>query len=50
VLVEALRRAQRSGGKVCLTTLQPRVKGLIEIARLNAIFTISADEDEALKA
>lgn len=49
VLVEALRRVQRGGGKICLTNLQPRVKGLLEIARLNAIFTIAADEAEALK-
>lgn len=49
VLVESLRKLQRSGGKICLTNLQPRVKGLLEIARLNAIFTIAADEAEALK-
>ena len=48
VLVEALRKMQRSGGKVWLTNLQPRVKGLLEIARLNAIFGIAVDESEAL--
>ena len=48
VLVETLRKVQRGGGKVYLTNLQPRVKGLLEIARLNAIFVIAATEEEAL--
>ncbi|MBC7782777.1 MAG: STAS domain-containing protein [Burkholderiales bacterium] len=49
VLVEALQKLRKVGGKVCLTNLQPRVKGLLEIARLNSIFTILADEADALK-
>ena len=49
VLVEALRKVQRGGGKVYLTNLQPRVKGLLEIARLNSIFVVAASEEEALK-
>ncbi len=48
VLVEAMQRLRKIGGKVCLTNLQPRVKGLLEIARLNSIFTVCADEAEAL--
>ena len=39
VLIEMFRKIGRSG-KVVLTDLQPRVKGLLEIARLNSIFTI----------
>src|SRR5262245_26166778 len=35
VLVEILQKVKRGGGKICLTHLQPRVKGLLEIARLN---------------
>ena len=49
VLVESLRKVPRGGGKNDLTNLQPRVKGLLEIARLNAIFVIVATEEEALK-
>jgi anti-sigma B factor antagonist len=49
VLVEALRKIQRHGGKIYLTNLQPRVKGLLEIARLNALFVIVSDEADALK-
>ena len=48
VLVETLQRVRKQGGKVCLTNLQPRVQGLIEIARLGTIFTIAKDEAEAM--
>ncbi len=48
VLVEALQKLRKTGGKVILTNLQPRVKGLLEIARLHSIFGIAADEAEAL--
>ena len=47
VLVELLRKLGK-GGKVVLCGLQPRVKGLLEIARLNTIFAIAATEQEAL--
>ena len=49
VLVELLQKLRRTGGKVYLTSLQPRVKGLVEIARLGSIFGIVADEAEALR-
>jgi anti-anti-sigma factor len=49
VLVEAMQKMRKLGGKVHLTNLQPRVKGLIEIARLGTIFVIGKDEAEALK-
>jgi anti-sigma B factor antagonist len=48
VLVESLQKIRKSGGKIFLTDLQPRVKGLLEIARLDAIFGICKDEGEAL--
>ena len=48
VLVEVLKRLLKVNGKVCLVALQPRVKGLLEIARLASIFTICKDEQEAL--
>ena len=49
VLVEMLQKLRRSGGKICLTNLQPRVKGLLEIARLDSIFILVATDEEALK-
>ena len=48
VLVESLKRVSKGGGKVYLTGLQPRVKGLLEIARLNTIFVVARDEADAL--
>lgn len=49
VLVEVLQKVRKAGGKVYLTNLQPRVQGLIEIARLGTIFNVTKDEAEALK-
>jgi anti-anti-sigma factor len=49
VLVQALRRMRELGGKVYLTGLQPRVKGILEIQRLVSIFTVVQDEADALK-
>jgi anti-sigma B factor antagonist len=48
VLVEALQKLRPSGGRVMLVCLQPRVKGLLEIARLDSIFVLAADEQQAL--
>jgi len=48
VLVEALKRMLKVGGKVCLVALQPRVKGLLEIARLASIFVICDTVPDAL--
>jgi anti-anti-sigma factor len=48
VLVESLQKLRKTGGKIYLTNLQPRVKGLLEIARLDAIFVIAGSEEEAM--
>lgn len=48
VLVETLQKLRKHGGKLCLTDLQPRVKSLLEIARLETIFVIAKDEADAL--
>jgi anti-anti-sigma factor len=49
VLVEGLQRLRRVGGRLMLVNLQPRVKGLLEIARLDTIFVLAATEQDALK-
>jgi anti-anti-sigma factor len=49
VLVEVLGKLRKSGGKVFLTNVQRRVQGILEIAKLNAIFGVVADEATALK-
>jgi anti-sigma B factor antagonist len=48
VLVEMLQKLRRAGGKLCLTNLQPRVKSLLEIARLDSIFVLTKTDEEAL--
>jgi anti-anti-sigma factor len=48
VLVEMLKQMNSRGGKICLTALQPRVKGLLEIVRLNTIFAILDSDQEAI--
>ncbi len=48
VFVETLQKLRKAGGKLYLTHLQPRVRGLLEIARLDSIFVLCVDEKEAL--
>ena len=48
VLVESLQKIRKIGGKIFLTHLQPRGKGLLEIARLDTIFGVAKDEAEAM--
>ena len=48
VLVESLQKIRKIGGKIYLTNLQPRVKGLLEIARLDAIFVLTDSEEAAM--
>ena len=47
--VEALKNLRSYGGKLYLTSLQPRVRGLLEIAKLQNVFNLVADEAEALR-
>jgi anti-anti-sigma factor len=44
VFVEALQKLRPAGGTIRLTNLQPRVRGLLEIARLDAIFEMEKKE------
>ena len=46
VLVELVKTVRAGGGAVRLEALQPRVRGLLEIARLESIFEIPDDEGE----
>lgn len=47
VLVEALQKLRKSGGKICLVGLQPRVKGMLQIARLDSVFMLADSLEEA---
>ena len=45
-LVEALQRLRKSGGKMVLCNLQPRVLSIFQISRLDTVFTIVDGLDE----
>lgn len=49
VLVETLQKMRKHGGKIYLTNAQARVKGLLEIARLDAIFVLTTSDEEAME-
>ena len=49
-LVEALQVQRKGGNKLVLCSLQPKVRGIFEIARLNMVFEIVADAETAKKA
>jgi len=48
VLVELLQNLRKRGGKLMLSELHPRVKGLLEIVRLDSILGVVATDAEAL--
>jgi anti-sigma B factor antagonist len=49
-LVEYVRDAKSFDGKFALYALQPKVKMVFELVRLNELFTITDTRDEALAA
>jgi anti-sigma B factor antagonist len=49
-LVEALQVQRRKGNKLVLCGLQPKVRGIFEIARLDMVFTITTDSEAGAKA
>ena len=49
-LVEAFQVARRNGSKMVLCGLMDRVKSIFEIAKLDSVFTITADRATALKS
>ena len=49
-LVEILKNLRAFGGKLKLTNLSSKVKGLFEITRLDKLFDISLEEDEAFNS
>lgn len=46
-LVEALQAARKSGAKLLLCSLTARVRSILEISRLDTVFTIVADRAAA---
>lgn len=49
-LVEALQVQRKAKSKLVLCGLQPKVRGIFEIARLNMVFIIVDDAESAAKA
>jgi anti-sigma B factor antagonist len=47
--VEALREMRGRGGEMVLTGISPRVRGVIEIARLDTLFPMAESVEEALE-
>lgn len=47
-LVEILKNLRAYGGKLKLTNLSAKVRGLFEITKLDKLFDISAEEEDAL--
>lgn len=48
VLIEARKAVSKHGGHVVLTNLTTEVRGLISIMKLDTVFTIADNEDDAL--
>ncbi|MBD3379871.1 MAG: anti-sigma factor antagonist [Candidatus Omnitrophica bacterium] len=49
-LVEILKNLRAYGGKLKLSNLSDKVKGLFEITKLDKLFDIVADEEEAVSS
>lgn len=47
-LVEILKNMRTYGGRMRLSNLAPKIKSLFEITKLEKLFEIMADEDEAI--
>lgn len=47
--IEALQQQRKAGHKLILTELQPRVMSIFQIAKLDNLFTIVADNEAASK-
>lgn len=47
-LVEAMKTAQQNRTRLVLCGLQPKVKSIFEIARLDTVFAITTDAQKAL--
>lgn len=49
ILLEVLNATKRGGGKLVLCSIQPKVRSIFEIARLETVFTIVATTEDGLK-
>ena len=49
-LVEILKNMRSYGGRLKLTNLSPKIRSLFEITKLEKLFDITAEEEEAVSA
>ncbi len=47
--VEAFQKVKRYNGKLVLTELEPAVRSVFEIAKLDSVFLLANSEEEAFK-
>ncbi len=47
-LVEILKNMRQYGGKLKLSNLSPKIKSLFDITKLDKLFEIASDEEEAI--
>ncbi|HWB19575.1 MAG TPA: STAS domain-containing protein [Phycisphaerales bacterium] len=48
ILVEAMKNTNTNGGKLILCDLQVKVRSIFEIARLDTVFVIAKNPDDAM--
>ncbi len=48
ILISALKRIKKAGGEICVTKLQPSVQEIFQLTRLNKVFQIFVDDEEAM--
>ena len=48
ILVDALRRTRKTGGRLALVAVAPRVLGVLQITKLDQIFEMHSNLQEAL--
>ncbi|MDK3159471.1 STAS domain-containing protein [Kamptonema cortianum] len=49
-VIDIFQRSRKYQGRLALCNLAPAVKNVFEIARLDSVFPIHADEDSAVKS
>jgi len=47
--VEVLQRVKKYNGKLVLAELEPAVRGVFEIAKLDSVFSLAGSEQEAIQ-
>lgn len=49
VLISSLKKVRKKNGQICVTRLQPSVQEVFKLTRLNKVFAIFSENDEAIE-